>query len=230
MSYYYDQGYAPTYAHSAPYQPFLQSAIPSQTISHPISQPIQSYVQPQPFLQSQPFYNPQPTVQPPSAPQTPEEKIAALSKLLLATTGAIASKVSREINLIKYKTKSQTVKIPVQSIGIQNGYQQVFVTEQNHTTVVPELEDYPVQVQETRQLPNGQLTNVTVTVYKSRQAYSVVKTFKITGVPEGADATEFSSNDETPLSTQFVDALKKESSAFKTEVENADAVVWGKRT
>ena len=106
----------------------------------------------------------------------------------------------------------------------------MYVTEQNHTTVVPELEDYPVQVQETRQLPNGQLTNVTVTVYKQRQAYTIDQTFKLTGVPEGADPAEFSSNDDTQLSASFIEALKKINPAFKTSAEKADAVVWGKRS
>ena len=160
---------------------------------------------------------------------SPEEKVAILTKLVLSTAGAIVSKVSREIQIIKYKTSPQTVKIPVQKIGIQNGVQTVYVTEHSHTTLVPEYEDIPVQVQEPRQLPNGQWTQVTVTVYKQRQAHTVEKTFVITGVPPNADPAEYGSEVGTTLSKEFIDAIVKHASSdIKNELTKAEAVVWGK--
>jgi hypothetical protein len=156
-----------------------------------------------------------------------EDKLSNLTKLMQTATGALVAKVTREIQIVKYKTKSQTVKIPVTGVTIQNGVQQMIVTQQDHTSVVPEHEEYDVKVTEPRQLADGSWAHVTMNVKKTRPAFTVEKTFEITGVPGEADPSEFGAEEGTAVSAKFLEELKKVDKVPE-DLKKAESVLWGK--
>ena len=208
-----------------------------QFAGYPQQQFAQQYIQqgavlpqgfPQGFLQQQTIAQPMVQYHAPEDPrQKLEDKLSNLTKLMQSATGALVSNVSREIQIVKYKTKSQTVKIPVTGVTIQNGVQQMIVTQQDHTSVVPEHEEYDVKVTEPRQLADGSWAQVTLNVKKTRPAFTVEKTYTIKGVPGSADPAEFGAEEGAALSAKFLEELKKEASATE-DLKKAESVIWGK--
>jgi hypothetical protein len=211
------------YGQFAPYSPqaYVQAPVAQQLFQH--------------FAGVQHGFLPQQTIAQPvvqmQAQDDPrqklEDKLTNLTKLMQSATGALVSKVTREIQVVKYKTKSQTVKIPVTGLAIQNGVQQMIVTQQDHTSVVPEHEEYEVKVTEPRQLADGSWAQVTMNVKKTRPAFTVEKTFLITGIPGAADPAEFGAEEGAALSAKFLEELKKVDKVPE-ELKKAESVIWGK--
>jgi hypothetical protein len=192
-------------------QHYIQQAVQGFMGQHTIAQPIVQYHAAE-------------------APEDPnaklDAKLANLAKLLSSATAGLVQDVTREIHVVKYKTKSQTVKIPVTGVAIQNGVQQLVVTHKDHVSTVPEHVEYEVNVTEPRQLVDGSWAHVTTKVKKTRPAFDKVASYTIKGVPPEADASEFGADENEAVSAEFLAKLKKVD-GIPAELKDAESVVWG---
>jgi hypothetical protein len=179
-----------------------------------------------------------------------EEKINRFSSTLAATIQLLAPEnnpFTREIRVVKIEKEVTKSKVPVYTQVLVGGVQQLQLREQEVSSSNVKMEAYTVEVEEPRQLATGQWINVKVKVEKYRPALSddqyygtdddagkkeiKTRTFVLKGVPAGADPAEFSAENRTLLSENFVkaikDSIKDDQKKDLQILADAEYIVWG---
>jgi hypothetical protein len=182
---------------------------------------------------------------------TLEEKINRFSSTLAATIQLLApnnNPFTREIRVVDIEKTKTTTKVPVYTQVLVGGMQQLQLKEQEISSSSTKMKEVTTEVEEPRQLATGQWVNVKVEVKKlvpdlKDEEYKKKKAFTLTGVPKGADASEFSAEPRTLLTAEFMKAVKDSINelidAEKTDADKdkkkeefkvllaAEFIVWG---
>ena len=230
MSYYAQplQSAAPLYNHYDPYagtQSYLNTAPPVAGHSQylPLSAP----------LHSAPTYAPAPA---PffdhHQPLTVDQQIAKFATVIAATSQLLspdANPFIREFEIVEVEKETTKTKVPVYANQVIGGIPQTVLTHQEVSQSNPKLESYFIEVDEPRQLPNGQWVNVKTKVEKFRPKTKSTssKRYTLKGVPPGANPLEFSADDGVLLSSEFVKAVKAIST--ESEIQKAENLAWSKK-
>ena len=174
------------------------------------------------------------------APLTVEEQIAKFSKVIAATSRLLSpnnNPFKRTVQIVDIKKEQNKTKVPVYSQKIVNGVPQYIVTQQEVSTPTLTLESVKEEVEEPRQLPNGQWVTVKVTVEKLKPKITYKDAnqfFLVNGVPKGADPLEFAAEKGTLLSAEFVKAIKDLASSSTgsglSELASAEYLAWGPKS